>query len=111
MDPLSFLLGFSAGILAFGFLFLLFRLLLPLRRAMFHATGIGPMHIVGMLIRGHPPSLIVDTIIALRIRGHNEINVWSVESCYTANRHEVHDVETLVRLVEEQLQEAPDGTF
>jgi cytochrome c biogenesis protein CcdA len=102
MDPFSFILGFCAGFLILGMMLLFLRLLLPWRRAMFHATGIGLMHILGMLWRGNPPGLIVDAVIALRMQGHTDVNCYEAEACYTANRHSISDVRTLVELVEAQ---------
>ena len=102
MDPLSLIVGFVTGIFIVGVVQTLFRLLLPWRRAMLHATGIGLMHIVGMLLRGNPPGVIVDAVIILRTQGVKDITPHLVETVYTTNQHTITDAESLTQLVREQ---------
>jgi len=102
MDPLSLIVGVVTGIFIVGVVQTLFRLLLPWRRAMLHATGIGLMHIVGMLLRGNPPGVIVDAVIILRTQGVKDITPHLVETVYTTNQHTITDAESLTQLVREQ---------
>lgn len=100
MDPLSLVIGYTAGAASVVFVLALFRLLLPWRRAVMHATHVSVAHIIGMLLRGHPPGLIVDALITLRAQGARDITVHDVETVYTIHRHEIRDAESLVQLVQ-----------
>ena len=104
MEPLSLIIGFTAGAASVLFVLALFRLLLPWRRAMLHATPVSVIHIIGMLLRGRPPGLIVDAMIRLRTQGARDVRVYDVETIYTMHRHEIRDAESLVQLVQQDQQ-------
>jgi len=88
-----------------GGLLLLFRLFLPWFRAFFHGTRISLIQIIGMLLRGHSPRLIVDAMIILRSEGNREITPHGLETVYTVNRHMITDVDSLVQFA----RDAPEG--
>lgn len=57
--------------------------------------------IIGMYLRGNPPSLIVDAYVVL-IHSNIQITINELESLYIANKTLVHDVPSLIELAKKQ---------
>src|SRR5688500_15427876 len=98
-DLLLWLLVLVAGliILLFGFVFLLL-LARPWIRAAASGCPVSLLSILGMRLRGSPPSLVVDAYIALRRSGVNA-TIADVEGVYIDKRTRVRSRDDLVALV------------
>ena len=86
MDPpllivLIFVLGFAL-LIAFAMAAFLLR---PWLRAVLNNTPVSVAHIIGMRLRGNPPILLIDAMIALT-RGGVSTTIAEVEGVYVDNR-------------------------
>ncbi|WP_339735696.1 hypothetical protein [uncultured Gimesia sp.] len=82
----------------------LFRILLPWRRALLCHTHVSILHIIAIRLRGHPPELLIDTLVKLRMNDRTDISMQQVERCYIKNRQANLDASTLAALVEQEVQ-------
>ena len=89
---------FASVSVAFVMLYLsVFRLWI---RAKMSGGRISVFDILGMHLRGNPPSLLVDAYLALLMQGV-QTSLGKVERTYIAHRAQVADAGDLVRLVHE----------
>ncbi|QDV48831.1 hypothetical protein [Gimesia fumaroli] len=100
----SFVLGFVAGVVMMICLSFLFRLLLPWRRALLCNSHVSILQIIAIRLRGHPPDLLIDALVKLRMNDKTEISIQQIERCYIKNRQANMDADTLVALVEQEVQ-------
>jgi uncharacterized protein YqfA (UPF0365 family) len=77
-------------------------------KASVSGASVSVANIVGMRLRGNPPSLLIDSLIALRA-SDVDVSMGAVERVYTANKNDLRQlggrqrrVEELSRLVREE---------
>jgi uncharacterized protein YqfA (UPF0365 family) len=104
MDGASFLIGLAVGVVVT----LMLVIWLVINRAWRHATlsyaHIPWTAILGMRLRGTPPTLIADAFVALRKRGKN-VDVSVVEAAYLTEAGRQITAHELVAIVEKHLPE------
>jgi hypothetical protein len=91
-----------AGLVAFVFLLFLLVFFTVIRiwvKALLSGVPVGLANVIGMRLRGNPPSLIVDALIALKFQ-NVPANVREVEGTYMAHKNAVYGAADLVGLVE-----------
>lgn len=92
-----------AGMLLIFFLVLLtvFSVLVrPWLQALFSGEPVALFNILGMRLRGNPPSLLIDAYIVLKKRGF-ETSIAEVENIYIANKDRIRDFQDLIDRVQE----------
>jgi len=87
-----------AGVVAVLVLFVWLRFIRPWLRARLSCGDVSLATIIGMNLRGNPPTFLIDAYLALLHSGQ-KTTIRIVESCYIANKNRITDVETLVQLV------------
>ena len=100
----SFVLGFVAGVIVMISLSFLFRIFLPWRRALLCHSHVSILNIIAIRLRGHPPDLLIDTLVSLRMNDKTDINIQQIERCYIKNRQTYLDASTLATLVEQEIE-------
>jgi len=88
------MLVFPALVVAFVF----FLVLRPWLRAFLHGAPVSVFHILGMRLRGNPPTLLIDAYIALK-RADLAITIGDVENAFVDGRNRVLTSDDLVELV------------
>jgi uncharacterized protein YqfA (UPF0365 family) len=71
------------------------------RHATFSGAPLPLLAILGMRLRGSPPTLLIDAYVALHKRGRN-VDIAVVEAVYLANKLAHMDAIALAHLVEEE---------
>ena len=86
----------------FIFALILFGVLLfrPWLRAALNAAPVSLIHILAMRLRGNPPTLLIDTYIALKRAGMS-LTISDVENVYIDNRNQVSTSDDLAKLVKQ----------
>jgi uncharacterized protein YqfA (UPF0365 family) len=87
-----------AIILALGLMCMMLVLAKDWLRAMLSGAPILVWDLIGMRLRGNPPSLLVDAYVSLKLQGH-AVSIKTIESIYIANRSLVMDSGQLVNMV------------
>ena len=77
----------------------------PWVRAAFYGTPISMLSVIGMRMRGNPPTLLIDAYSALR-RASINTSISDVESVYIDSRTRVKSATDLVALVKERSQDS-----
>jgi hypothetical protein len=100
MDPLSLVVGCAIGLVMVAFLLFGFMIIRPWRRVFFCCGQGSMLAFVGMRLRGHPVSLIVDAYLTLLHSGAI-IGLSEVESHYVANQSRIVSATDLVNSIRE----------
>ena len=90
-----FLIGSVVGAGCVLLVLVLFRVLRPWLKLKTSSGQGSILYIVGMRLRGNPPSLIIDAYLSLLHSGE-QVNLREVESCYIVNRSRITDTHDLV---------------
>ncbi|QDT25464.1 SigmaW regulon antibacterial [Gimesia panareensis] len=103
MDLPSFSFGFLTGVLVvFGFLIVL-RILLPWRRAFGCRARVSLFNILGMLMRGNSPDLLVDALIYLvQVQGRDDISIQQIERYYITKGDSSMNAAAIAELAEHE---------
>jgi uncharacterized protein YqfA (UPF0365 family) len=103
-DQIVVLLVLAVTLLAMlSFAAFMFILLRPWLRAFMAGAPVSILSIIGMRLRGNPPGLLIDTLLALKFRGKT-VSIADVERVYLANKGQVHEPARLAGMVEERLR-------
>ena len=89
------------GLFALVMLTVLIQLVRPWLRAILHGTPVTLLQIVGMRLRGNPPSLLIDACVSLN-RGGVSATIANVENVYIDHKNRVLTSEDLVEWVKKK---------
>ncbi|WP_425618641.1 hypothetical protein NA78x_002350 [Anatilimnocola sp. NA78] len=99
-EVIIFLAGLMLGVVMTLFGLLVMRIFAPWLRAFLGGAPVSMFGLIGMMLRGSPVNLLIDTNLALVHSGKPvKFSIREIESKYIAHRHKIMTSQDLIELL------------